>query len=89
LLVTNFSSFHEVNEDPAEWDIMSFETKPKSGVTEYLPSNVRSLIESGAVSTNNEELLKNFVDNQMTKFHVMQVSRKYKGTLEELSKYCP
>ena len=38
MLVTNFSSFHEVTDDPELTNVITFEVKPKSGVTEYVPS---------------------------------------------------
>lgn len=45
LLVTNFSSIHEVGEDQSKTTVLSFETKPKSGVTEYIPSITHKFIE--------------------------------------------
>ena len=40
MLVTNFSSYHEIDDEPDNTDVISFETKPKSGVTEYVPTKV-------------------------------------------------
>jgi hypothetical protein len=44
MLATNFASFHESNEDPEIYDIFCFEIKPKSGVTEYVPSKAHKYI---------------------------------------------
>ena len=41
LLATNYSSFLEPGEDQYSFEVSTFETKPKSGVTEYVPSCVR------------------------------------------------
>lgn len=41
ILATSFSSFKEVEDEEIEKNpIYSFETKPKSGATEYVPSKV-------------------------------------------------
>jgi len=45
MLATNFASFHESNEDPEIHDIICFEIKPKSGVTEYVPSKAHKYID--------------------------------------------
>jgi len=93
LLITSFAS---VQEDEETCSILSFETKPKSGVTEFVPSVTREYIDK-----HREELAhflcrdegksaESFLSNQLTKFHVMQVSRKHKGKMkEDLSRYSP
>ncbi len=79
MLATNFASFHEADEEVTNFNVLSFEIKPKSGVTEYVPSIVKKFIEEN--KTDLEKFLKSdhaekFMNNNCSKFHVMQVSRK-------------
>ena len=46
MLVTNFSSSHEIDDDPEETDVLSFETKPKSGVIEYVPAFLKDYVQT-------------------------------------------
>ena len=92
MLATNFASFHEIGDDPENTDILSFEIKPKSGVTEFVPSSVLNHVTVNRESMANflaKELSEKFLNNRLTKFHVMQVSRMHKGKLKELSIYNP
>jgi hypothetical protein len=45
MLATNFASFHEADEEVDNFNVLSFEIKPKSGVTEYVPSKVLKYID--------------------------------------------
>lgn len=58
---------------------MSFETKPKSGVIEYVPSVVRDYIDNNQEHLEKfyekEELKHKFLSNNFSKYHIMQVSR--------------
>ncbi len=45
MLASNFASFHEIGDHKEDHDILSFEIKPKSGVTEFVPSCVHKYIE--------------------------------------------
>lgn len=66
MLVNNFSSFHEPGEDPELVDVFSFETKPKSGVMEYVPTKIVSFIkENNSTLTNfiGSETCAQFLDN--------------------------
>jgi hypothetical protein len=92
MLATNFASFHEIGDDPENTDILSFEIKPKSGVTEFVPSSVLNHVTMNRESMANflaKELSEKFLNHRLTKFHVMQVSRMHKGKLKELSIYNP
>jgi hypothetical protein len=92
MLATNFASFHEIGDETEKTDIVSFEIKPKSGVTEYVPSSViNHTIENREKLANflAKELSEKFLNHRLTKFHVMQVSRMHKGKLKELSIYNP
>ena len=46
MLLTNFSSYHEPGEDQENTNVLSFEIKPKSGVTEYVPKIVKDYIQA-------------------------------------------
>ena len=77
-------------------EIITFETKPKSGVTEYVPSTAMKYLENhrdelpNFFNAQEGELAKRFLSNSFTKFHVMQINRKYKGKLKgSLSSYSP
>lgn len=72
---------------------MSFESKPKSAATEFVPSKVLKYIEEHKEELSkflsNESLATRFINNEVDKFNIMQVSRKYKGKLTTLSSYEP
>ena len=95
MLATNFSSMHEVGDDPQNTNIISFEVKPKSAAAEYVPSKVRRYIESNRESlesffeANGGEVSDKLLSNWFSKFHVMQVSRKFRGKEQDLSQYSP
>ncbi|CDW86190.1 UNKNOWN [Stylonychia lemnae] len=93
MLATNFSSQPEPTDDIKLQKVISFETKPKSGVVEYVPTSVKSYIEQNESELQNfntkQDMKEKFICNEFTKYHIMQVSRKYKGKLNNLSKYCP
>ena len=75
MLTTNFSSHYETVDDQEATDIVSFETKPKSGVTEFVPSKIRKLLEENKekyqVFLSKKDLVQKFLSNRFTKFHVM------------------
>lgn len=94
ILATNFSSYHEMDDDKEFTNVLSFETKPKSGVPEYIPSKVLQEIERNKETTyqhffQKEEIARKFLDLGFTKFHVRQISRQYLGKDEVVSKYSP
>jgi len=45
MLASNFASFHEIGDDKEAHQVLSFEIKPKSGVTEFVPSCVHKYID--------------------------------------------
>ena len=49
MLATNFASFHEDDHEAENFNVLSFEIKPKSGVTEYVPSKTREFVEANQV----------------------------------------
>jgi hypothetical protein len=78
MLASNFASFHEIGDDKEANEVLSFEIKPKSGVTEFVPSCVHKYIDENKEQLSlflSSEYASKFLNNNMTKFHVMQVSR--------------
>jgi hypothetical protein len=78
MLASNFASFHEIGDDKEAHQVLSFEIKPKSGVTEFVPSCVHKYIDENKNQLSqflSSEYASKFMNNNMTKFHVMQVSR--------------
>lgn len=45
MLATNFASFHEDDQEVDNFNVLSFEIKPKSGVTEYVPTKTKEYIQ--------------------------------------------
>eukprot|EP00347_Sterkiella_histriomuscorum_P018907 403343712 len=95
MLATNFSSQPEFEDDTenGKQTVIAFETKPKSGVVEYVPSKVIKYLEDNSQELscfNAKSVLKEqFISCGFSKYHIMQVSRMYKGKLSKLSKYSP
>jgi hypothetical protein len=90
LLATNFAAFHEPEDDPSRSNVITFETKPKSGVTEYVPSEALKYLQEHKDLELDDRLLETYLANRFSKFHVNQISRQFKGAKNEiLSKYSP
>ena len=70
LLATNYSSLHEPTDHNC--DILSFEVKPKSGVTEYVPQKVLAYLEANRTDLGKfwakGELATDFQASKLSKF---------------------
>lgn len=93
MLATSFACHYEPGREDPDTTIYSYETKPKSGVTEYVPSKVRQYVEKNKVDLKlffkKDHVAKKFLSNKYSKFHVMQISRKFREMPVVIAKYCP
>lgn len=74
MMITNFSANHEPLDNPLKSNVIAFETKPKSGVMEYVPSKVLDYIKENSDKLEHflkkEDIKNDLINHKLPKFYV-------------------